>query len=422
VTVLSGSRADLGEHAQARNFYAGLDLRTVDFTPALRSSEPLRSWGPAGTAPMHGSYEDRPGAEDPVLARLDDEAYENQVEAWIRELRGAGAGEADLLYLHHLTPINEAATRAFPELPVLGHVHGTELLMLEQIAAGPPPGWHHAEAWAERIRDWAADCERIVVSNPAGLERAAAALELDPERFTCAPNGFDPSFAPRAIDRGAHWRRHLVERPQGWRPGSPAGSIGYDEADLAALDGTVLVYVGRFTEVKRLPLLIEAFAQARPRFHEPVALVLLGGHPGEWEGEHPIEAIERTGCPDVFLAGWHSHADLPDFLRAADLLVHASVHEQFGQVLVEAMACELPVIAVDRGGPAAIVDDPGTGWLVPPDDADALARAMVAAVNDPEDRRLRGQRARGEVVGLYAWEQIGRGLTEVVGEFAGVAG
>ncbi len=421
VTVLSGSRSDLGEHAEARSFYAGLDLRTTDFTPALMSSEPLRFPGPTGTAPMHGSYEDRPGAEDPVLASLDDEAYEIQVESWIRELDSAGAGAADLLYLHHLTPINEAAARAFPGVPVLGHVHGTELLMLEQIAAGPPPGWSHAEAWATRIRDWAADCDRIVVSNPAGRERAAAALELDPERFTCAPNGFDPSFTPRAIDRRTHWRRQLVERPQGWRPGSPAGSVAYGDADLAALEGTVMVYVGRFTEIKRLPLLIEAFAAARPRFREPVALVLLGGHPGEWEGEHPVETIERVGCPDVFLAGWHSHADLPEFLRASDLLVHASVHEQFGQVLVEAMACELPVIAVDRGGPAAIVDDPETGWLVPPDDAAALAGAMTAAVNGPEDRRLRGQRARGEVVGLYAWEQIGLQLTEVVNEFASVA-
>src|SRR4029077_5470297 len=341
--------------------------------PALLSLDPLRFSGPAGTAPMHGSYEDRPGAEDPVLASMDDDAYELQVDAWARELHSAGAAEADLLYLHHLTPLNEAAARAFPKVPVLGHVHGTELLMLERIAAGAPPGWSHAEIWAERIRDWATACDQIIVSNQQGIERAAAALDLDPERFACIPNLYDPSFAPLKIDRRAHWRRPLVESPQGWRPGSPPGSVGYEESDLAALTGTVLLYVGRFTEVKRLPLLIEAFARARPRFGDPAALVLVGGHTGEWEGEHPIDAVERLGCPDVFLAGWHSHEDLPHFLHAGDLLVHASVHEQFGQVLVEAMACELPVIAVDRGGPSEIVDDPDTGWLVPPDDVDGLA-------------------------------------------------
>jgi glycosyltransferase involved in cell wall biosynthesis len=410
VTVLSGSRSDLDEHTYAPSFYSGLELQPVDFAPSLRSVDPLRFDGPAGTAPIQGSYEDRHEAEDPVLASLDDEAFELQVEAWARELDLAGADAADLLYLHHLTPLNEAAARACPAVPVLGHVHGTELLMLERIAAGAPFGWAHADAWAERLRTWAAACERIVVSDPKGLERASEVLEVDRDRFLCVPNGFDRSFAPGAIDRRAHWRRHLVERPRGWRPGLPPGSVGYEEADLAALEGTVLLYVGRFTEVKRLSLLIEAYAQARRRFREPTALVLLGGHAGEWEGEHPIETIERIGCPDVFLAGWHSHADLPDFLRAADVLVHASVHEQFGQVLVEGMACGLPAIAVDRGGPAVIVDDPETGWLVPPDDARAFAAAMVEAVDDAPARRSRGQRAREEVVDRYAWSQIGLDL------------
>ncbi len=413
VTVLSGSRSDLGEHALASSFYSGLDLRTVDFTPALRSDDPSRFDDGPGTAPMHGSYEDRPGAPDAILPRLDDDAYECQVEAWTRELELAGAAEADLLYLHHLTPINEAAARAFPAVPILGHVHGTELLMLERIVEGPPASWIEAEEWRRRLCAWAASCERIVVGNAGGLERAAALLGLEPERFVAVPNGFDPTFAPGPIDRAAHWHRALVERPLGWRPCGPAGSVAYEEADLAALGGTVLTYVGRFTEIKRLPLLIEAFAQARTRFAGPAALVLVGGHPGEWEGEHPIETIERLAVHDVFLAGWYSHADLPDLLRASDALVHASVHEQFGQVLVEAMACGLPTIAVDRAGPAEIVDDPDTGWLVEPDDVNALAAAMVAAVSHPEDRRLRGRRARGEVVGTYAWKSIGNDLAVV---------
>jgi glycosyltransferase involved in cell wall biosynthesis len=421
VTIASGSRSDLGEHAVARDFYSGLDLREVDFTPALESEDPLRFDGGPGTAPMHGSYEDRPGAQDPVLASLDEEAYERQVNAWIRELGRAGAAEADLLYLHHLTPLNEAAAREFAGVPILGHVHGTELLMLERIDEGAPASWTHAEEWRSRLCAWAAACERIVVSNAGGLARAAAVLDLEPERFVAIPNGFDPSFSPGPIDRAAHWHRHLVEHPQGSRPGAGAGSVAYAEADLAPLEGTVLTYVGRFTEVKRLPLLIEAFAAAQPRFDGPAALVLVGGHPGEWEGEHPIETVERLGVEGVFLAGWHSHADLPDFLRASDAIVHASVHEQFGQVLVEAMACERPTIAVDRAGPAEIVDDPDTGWLVEPDDRDGLAEAMVAAVNDPAGRRLRGRRARGEVVGRYAWRSIGDDLSAVAEELCRVS-
>jgi glycosyltransferase involved in cell wall biosynthesis len=402
VTLLAGSRSDLGGEAEASSFYAGLDLHAVEFEPA-------------GTAPLHGSYEDRPGAPDRVLASFDDETFERHVETWSEAMAEAAAPGVDVLYLHHLTPLNEAAARVLPGVPVVGHVHGTELLMLERIAAGAPASWTHAEEWRERICEWAAACGRIVVNDRSGLERAAALLDLDQDRFACIPNGFDPIFFPAPIDRRAHWRRHLVEEPRGWRPGEPPGTVSYKERDLAALDGVVLLAVGRFTEVKRLSLLIEAFDRAQDGFDGPVALILIGGHPGEWEGEHPIETIERTGARNVFLAGWHRHDELPPSLRAGDLLVHASVWEAFGQVLVEAMACGLPVIAVERGGPATIVDDPRTGWLVEPDDVEAMAGAITAAVDDDAGRRRRGERARTEAVERYSWSRLGEELVEVIG-------
>jgi glycosyltransferase involved in cell wall biosynthesis len=414
VTVVAGSRSDIGEHGAAGDFFAGLDLRPVDFTPALCSDDPLAFDGGPGTAPMHASYEDRPAAEDPVMAALGPEVYEHQVEAWSRELELASADPIDLLYLHHLTPLNEAAARVFPGTPVIGQIHGSELLMLERIAHGTPAGWGAAATWAQRLSDWAASCTRIVVSSPKGLRRASLLLDIDPERFVVVPNGFSRNFAPRAIDRAEHWVKHLIERPQGWARDCQPGSVCYEETDLSALRGTVLLGVGRFTEVKRLPLLIEAFAAARDRFDEPTALVLLGGFPGEWEGEHPLDAIERCGSKDVFLAGWHSHSVLPDFINASDLLVHASVNEQFGQVLVEAMACGLPVVAVDRGGPADIIDHGNTGWLIPPDDLGALAEAMIFAVNEPAARRRAGEAARHEAQRSYGWDAIGTRLAGIV--------
>jgi glycosyltransferase involved in cell wall biosynthesis len=422
VSLLSGSRSDLGEAARAESFYDGLRLHPVDFTPAVCSPDPLRYRGAAGTAPIHGSYEDRPGAVDPVLASLGGEEFESQVGAWSAAMAEAAAAGADVLYLHHLTPLNEAAGRVLPGVPVIGHVHGTELLMLERIEAGAPAAWSCAEEWAERLRRWAAGCGRIVVNDRGGLGRAASLLGVEEERFACVPNGFDPIFSPGEVDRLAHWRRHLVKEPRGWRPGGGPGSVFYEERDLDALEGTVLLSVGRFTEVKRLPLLIETFARAQEQLSEPMALVLIGGHPGEWEGEHPYEAIERTGARGVFLAGWHAHDELPSFLRAGDLLVHASVREQFGQVLIEAMACELPVIAVDRGGPAAIVEDPGTGWLVEPDDVEDLARAIAEAVADGEGRRRRGRRAREVAEHRYSWPRLGEELAGLVREVGRASG
>ena len=417
VTLLAGSRTDIGAHADAASFFSGCETRPVDFTPALRSERPLAHAGAPDTAPMHASYEDRPGAEDPVFASLGRHDFERQVEAWTAAMSDAGAGSADLLYLHHLTPLNEVAARSFPETPVLGHIHGSELLMLERIAAGPPPGWDHAERWVERICEWAEGCDRIVVNSSEGRQRAVRLLDLDPERFVLIPNGFDPDFHPHDVDRRAHWRRHLVERPQGWLPGGRPGSLGYTEAEVAPLEtATTLLYSGRFTEVKRLTLLIEAYAEARARCSGPTALVLLGGFPGEWEGEHPAATIARLGLDDVYLAGWHEQSALPDFLAASDLIVHASVREQFGQVLVEGMACGVPPVAVDRAGPATIVEPGRTGWLVEPDDKRGLVAAMVDAVNDPTERRARGRRGRAEAVRRYTWAAIGAAFADELAE------
>ncbi len=141
--------------------------------------------------------------------------------------------------------------------------------------------------------------------------------------------------------------------------------------------------------------------------------MLVGGFPGEWEGEHPLETIRRTGAEDVFLAGWHDHEELPDFLAASDVVVLPSVREQFGQVLVEGGACGLPAIAVDAYGPAEIVRDGETGWLVPPDDRDGLAQALVDTVNDPAERRRRGELAADDARARYAWPSLAERVAEV---------
>jgi glycosyltransferase involved in cell wall biosynthesis len=331
------------------------------------------------------------------------------VVAWERALRAAGP--ADVLHLHHLTPLNEAAARVAPEAPVVGHLHGTELLMLEAIAR-EPTRWAHGPAWAERLRRWAARCERLIVLSDTQVERAEGLLGIDPARCVLVPNGFDPAiFHPRAIDRRALWRRYLVEEPRGWAPGGEPGSVAYDEA--FGDDDTVLLYVGRFTEVKRLPLLIEAYARAQPGFTRRAPLVILGGFPGEWEGEHPLAAVRRVGARDVFLAGWHEHDALADVLAASDVVVLPSVREQFGQVIVEGMACGVPAIAVDAHGPAEIVRHGETGWLVEPDDPVALANALVEAVNRPRERLRRGANAAADARARFAWPALAARVAEV---------
>lgn len=417
VTLVAGSRGDLEGHGDAQRFYGDHHLHAVDFGPALASGDPLAYAGPPGTAPMHPSFEDRSGAVDQVFAALDDEAYERQVEAWSQELAAAGATEADVLYLHHLTPLNEAAARVAPGVPVVSHLHGTEFLMLEAIDSGEPR-WPHASAWARRLREWAHRCARVLVVEGA-VSRARFLLELDAERIVPLPLGVDTDeFRPRPVDRRAVWRRVLVEQPGGWRPGAEAGSVAYRDDDLAPLiDGTIVVYVGRFTAVKRLPRLIEAFAAANAVTATPGGLVLVGGHPGEWEGEHPAQTIERLGARDVFLAGWYDHAQLPELLCASDVVALASAREQFGLVLVEGMACGRPAVARRSLGPAAIIDDGTTGWLVG-SEVEALAGALAEAIDDRAERERRARAARAVVLERYAWDAIAGRLAAVLKDVA----
>src|SRR3954467_6359192 len=172
VTILSGSLGG-GGVSDARRFYAGLDVRAVDFS--------------AGDAPMHPSYEDRPDAPDPVFAAVDDAEYERHVGAWSKALDRAGAAGFDVLHLPPLPPLPEAAARVAPDVPVVAHLHGTELLMLERIAAGAPASWAHAGEWAARMRRWAARAQRLVLLSPSQIDRVEALLGLGAERCVVCP-------------------------------------------------------------------------------------------------------------------------------------------------------------------------------------------------------------------------------------------
>src|SRR5829696_3153762 len=99
-TLVAGSAP--GE-SDAREFFKGLDVRPVDYSAALEADDPL-----GADPPLHPSYEDREDAPDKVFAKVDDETYEHLVDAWQKLLTDAGAGDADVIHLNHLTPINEA--------------------------------------------------------------------------------------------------------------------------------------------------------------------------------------------------------------------------------------------------------------------------------------------------------------------------
>jgi glycosyltransferase involved in cell wall biosynthesis len=142
-----------------------------------------------------------------------------------------------------------------------------------------------------------------------------------------------------------------------------------------------VLYAGRLTKEKGVDLLADAFAAARrndPRLH----LVLAGGGPEE-------QALrDRLGEHATFL-GWQYGRDLARTYASADLFLFASRTDTYGQVVVEAQASGLPVVAVAEGGPVSLIEDGETGMLAP---ADPLA--LAAAVNQIVDSPLLAERLR----------------------------
>jgi hypothetical protein len=111
-TLAAGSLGQPGEPTHAASFFAGIDIHALDYSPALGLAEPL-----AAPVPFQPSHEDRPGAPDRIFAAVDDPAYGRLVAGWIELLARAGAGAADLLHLHHLTPANDPPHAASPRCP-----------------------------------------------------------------------------------------------------------------------------------------------------------------------------------------------------------------------------------------------------------------------------------------------------------------
>ena len=418
VTVCCGSLGPPGVASHAATFFDGLHVQALDFTEAVAWFEDGRD-PMAAPVPIHPSFEDRPGVPDRVFVSIDTDAYERQVATWQTLLKETGA--PDIYHVHHLTHVNDAVHRV-DRRPVVAHLHGTELKMLDDIRRGVPDRWSHAEEWDRRLVAAAHRADRVIAISPTERQLAIDLLGLDPGRIEIVPNGVDTTaFSPTnvsAADRLARWRRWLVDEPQGWDESGEPGTIAYtnEDIDRAFVEPDtgglrpVLLFVGRFLDVKRVPLLIRAYAGVREALGiDAPPLVIWGGYPGEWEGEHPHTVATSMGVDGVFFVGWHGHDELAVGFNCADVFVAPSVEEPFGQVYLEAMACGLPVIATNSGGPPSFVNtdpDRPNGWLVTPDDASDLAVALIEAVTETESRAERGQNARRTVVEGFDWLRI----------------
>jgi glycosyltransferase involved in cell wall biosynthesis/predicted metal-dependent phosphoesterase TrpH len=204
-----------------------------------------------------------------------------------------------------------------------------------------------------------------------------------PARVLSPSPAADGSLAELGID-GARVGR--------WERGVDVERFDPAKADRDAYPGEIkILYAGRLSKEKGVDLLAESFLRAHeadPRLH----LLLAGGGPEE------AELRERLGDAATFL-GWLGGEDLAVAYASADVFLFCSVTDTYGQVILEAGASGLPVIAIAEGGPAALVENRHTGLLCRPD-ADHIAGSLLQLGASPELRTklgsagVRGARAR----------------------------
>ncbi|MEH1822705.1 MAG: glycosyltransferase family 4 protein [Nostoc sp.] len=160
------------------------------------------------------------------------------------------------------------------------------------------------------------------------------------------------------------------------------------------LHGPLIGIVGRLQRWKGMHVLVQAMPKILHKYPDAHCVVVGGKHDLEPDYEDFLKAeITALGLKDqVIMAGLQRN--IPEWVQAMDVFVHASDKEPFGIVIIEAMALGKPVIAGSAGGPTEIITDGMNGLLTPYGDADQLAIAILRYLDEQEFARSAGIAAR----------------------------
>jgi glycosyltransferase involved in cell wall biosynthesis len=245
-----------------------------------------------------------------------------------------------------------------------------------------------AELTARAVRWFYAQADRVYVPTRAAGQ-GLLAEGVDPERIFIFGRGVDGDlFRPER-------RSRLARRRMGGR------------------EATIVLYVGRLSPEKGLPLLVDAFRRAS-RTRPGLTLALVGEGPARPELERAL-----AGTSHRFLGPLRDEA-LAAVYASADLFCLASATETFGQVVQEAAASGLPAIVVDRGAAQESVEDGVTGLVARAGDPESLAGCLGRLADDPALRAALGGAARRAALARSGWDEVFDGLLAGYAELRGL--
>lgn len=217
-------------------------------------------------------------------------------------------------------------------------------------------------------------CDHVLAPTPALVE-AMKTLRGD-HRATLWSRGVDRAlFSPERRDNG--WRR----------------SLGWSDDDVAIL------FFGRLVAEKGIDRFVATVGALQRRNAKARPLIVGAGPAG-----NSFEAL-----PNAVLTGHLEGAELARAVASADILLHPSKTESFGNVVLEAMASGLAAVCASTESAEALIEHGRTGILCPPDDDQSYAEAITALIDDPRRRNELGAAARSASE-AYSWSQASRSV------------
>jgi glycosyltransferase involved in cell wall biosynthesis/predicted metal-dependent phosphoesterase TrpH len=294
-------------------------------------------------------------------------------------------------------------------LPLIGSYH-TELTAYAQLRSGQR---HLADAMELAVGTFYNACDLVLSPSPAS-DVALASIGMSAKKVMRWDRGvdtsrFDPSL--RNDELRESWMEGMA------CPQSSTAPYRVTDPLLSRRECSRVnvLYAGRITREKGAELLAEAFLRAHaqdPRLH----LVLAGGGPEQ------ERLRERVGKHATFL-GWLRGDQLARTYASADIFFFPSATDTFGQVILEAQASGLPVLAVAAGGPLELIEDRVTGLLREADSGRMASALLELAGSPPLRERLAGAAlaAVRERTWERALERLADGYRRALGSDAGEA-
>ncbi len=195
----------------------------------------------------------------------------------------------------------------------------------------------------------------------------------------------------------------------------------YKEPDESAKREFTVGIVSRLSPIKGHTFFLRAVSKAIKSFPRLKVLIVGDASPDKLKYKQKLEEMVRRLGLERHVEFLGRRNDIPEILSRLDLLVLATTtQEGFGRVIIEAFACGIPVVATSVGGVTEIVRDAENGLLVPPEDSQSMAEAVVKLLKDRKLAKELAQRARKDVEEKYNLDKMAEETVKVYEEAFGV--